>query len=364
RSLTNTGQHIPSLLGSSVFTPNSPIINMSSLLEEGYINSISSCFPYSISSEHFQEIPLDIKVLQYSNTGPRPSVCEKQKTDSSSIVVDLEGSSNQDTQMMTPMEMKRTKRDGSCLSSAESKDSKRARPKPRNGSVNFKKTEKKKSKDDKKNKQKRDTEAPLTGYVHVRARRGQATDRHSLAERVRRERISERLKLLQSLVPGCDRVTSKALMLDEIINYVQSLQYQVEFLSLKIASMSLTVHDFGGLDFNCLKPEETSNLASQLPPVQLPLHSPSPTAVADITTSFTSANGYPLVDSSVSHLQQEQRPSAFCQNQHTSGSKNLSSDQSLFSLYQSVTTMYCIAFIGLDTSISFKREKRRKSSEQ
>ncbi|GAB2234640.1 hypothetical protein Drorol1_Dr00003898 [Drosera rotundifolia] len=75
-------------------------------------------------------------------------------------------------------------------------------------------------------------------YIHVRARRGQATDSHSLAERVRREKISERMKLLQDLVPGCNKVTGKALMLDEIINYVQSLQKQVEFLSMKLASLN------------------------------------------------------------------------------------------------------------------------------
>ncbi|KAK0573205.1 hypothetical protein LWI29_004330 [Acer saccharum] len=46
-----------------------------------------------------------------------------------------------------------------------------------------------------------------SGYVHVRARRGQATDSHSLAERVRRQKISVRMKLLQSLVPGCDKKT-------------------------------------------------------------------------------------------------------------------------------------------------------------
>ncbi|KAK8521720.1 hypothetical protein V6N13_021803 [Hibiscus sabdariffa] len=77
---------------------------------------------------------------------------------------------------------------------------------------------------------------PPKDYIHVRARRGQATDSHSLAERVRREKISERMKLLQNLVPGCNKVTGKALMLDEIINYVQSLQRQVEFLSMKLAS--------------------------------------------------------------------------------------------------------------------------------
>ncbi|URE48645.1 Helix-loop-helix DNA-binding domain [Musa troglodytarum] len=78
----------------------------------------------------------------------------------------------------------------------------------------------------------------LAGCIHVRARRGEATDSHSLAERVRREKISERMTVLQSLVPGCEKVTGKALMLDEIINYVQSLQNQVEFLSMKLASLS------------------------------------------------------------------------------------------------------------------------------
>ncbi|GAB4851854.1 hypothetical protein Ancab_031253 [Ancistrocladus abbreviatus] len=79
---------------------------------------------------------------------------------------------------------------------------------------------------------------PPKDYIHVRARRGQATDSHSLAERVRREKISERMKFLQDLVPGCNKVTGKAVVLDEIINYVQSLQRQVEFLSMKLATVN------------------------------------------------------------------------------------------------------------------------------
>ncbi|THU48259.1 hypothetical protein C4D60_Mb09t24360 [Musa balbisiana] len=55
---------------------------------------------------------------------------------------------------------------------------------------------------------------------------------------VRREKINERMKLLQGLVPGCSKVTGKAVMLDEIINYVQSLQQQVEFLSMKLAAIN------------------------------------------------------------------------------------------------------------------------------
>ncbi|CAI5537071.1 unnamed protein product [Closterium sp. Naga37s-1] len=75
------------------------------------------------------------------------------------------------------------------------------------------------------------------GVGHGRARRGQATDSHSIAERVRREKISERMSVLQSLVPTCAKVTGKAMILDEIINYVRSLQLQVELLSSKLSAM-------------------------------------------------------------------------------------------------------------------------------
>ncbi|KAL5754627.1 hypothetical protein ACOSP7_022847 [Xanthoceras sorbifolium] len=75
-------------------------------------------------------------------------------------------------------------------------------------------------------------------YIHVRARRGQATDSHSLAERARREKISNKMKCLQDLVPGCSKIIGKAGVLDEIINYVQSLQSQVEFLSMKLATQN------------------------------------------------------------------------------------------------------------------------------
>ncbi|KAK4344423.1 hypothetical protein RND71_037517 [Anisodus tanguticus] len=65
----------------------------------------------------------------------------------------------------------------------------------------------------------------------VRARRGQATDPHSIAERLRRERIAERMKSLQELVPNGNK-TDKASMLDEIIDYVRFLQLQVKVLSM------------------------------------------------------------------------------------------------------------------------------------
>ncbi|KAI7743523.1 hypothetical protein M8C21_020965 [Ambrosia artemisiifolia] len=72
---------------------------------------------------------------------------------------------------------------------------------------------------------------PAQPRQKVRARRGQATDPHSIAERLRRERIAERMKSLQELVPNANK-TDKASMLDEIIDYVKFLQLQVKVLSM------------------------------------------------------------------------------------------------------------------------------------
>ncbi|KAF6170259.1 hypothetical protein GIB67_013234 [Kingdonia uniflora] len=69
------------------------------------------------------------------------------------------------------------------------------------------------------------------GKPRARARRGQATDPHSIAERLRREKIAERMKNLQELVPNSNK-TDKASMLDEIIEYVKFLQLQVKVLSM------------------------------------------------------------------------------------------------------------------------------------
>ncbi|KAG5083436.1 hypothetical protein JHK84_053474 [Glycine max] len=161
-------------------------------------------------------------------------------------------------------------------------------------------------------------------YVHVRVRRGQATDSHSLAERARREKINARMKLLQELVPGCDKVglimapsgiteifnkfssirnifyqsitgiprippvikappsineqatelggiftiSGTAMVLDEIINHVQSLQRQVEILSMKLAAVNPRM-DFS-LD-SLLATDGASLVDSNLPSMVTPL---------------------------------------------------------------------------------------------
>ncbi|KAL8502513.1 hypothetical protein ACS0TY_021594 [Phlomoides rotata] len=76
----------------------------------------------------------------------------------------------------------------------------------------------------------------------VRAKRGQATDPHSIAERLRRERIAERMKALQELVPNGNK-TDKASMLDEIIDYVKFLRLQVKVLSVSRLGGAAAVPD-------------------------------------------------------------------------------------------------------------------------
>ncbi|XP_060216891.1 transcription factor bHLH80-like isoform X1 [Lycium barbarum] len=65
----------------------------------------------------------------------------------------------------------------------------------------------------------------------VRAKRGCATHPRSIAERVRRTRISDRIRKLQELVPNMDKQTNTADMLEEAVGYVKFLQKQIQELT-------------------------------------------------------------------------------------------------------------------------------------
>ncbi|KAK4773581.1 hypothetical protein SAY87_028600 [Trapa incisa] len=65
----------------------------------------------------------------------------------------------------------------------------------------------------------------------IRAKRGFATHPRSIAERVRRTKISERIRKLQDLVPSMDKQTNTAEMLDSAVEYIKDLQEQVKILS-------------------------------------------------------------------------------------------------------------------------------------
>ncbi|XP_066370337.1 transcription factor PHYTOCHROME INTERACTING FACTOR-LIKE 13-like isoform X10 [Miscanthus floridulus] len=62
------------------------------------------------------------------------------------------------------------------------------------------------------------------------ARRSRAAEVHNLSERKRRDRINEKMRALQELIPHCNKQTDKASMLDEAIEYLKSLQLQVQMM--------------------------------------------------------------------------------------------------------------------------------------
>ncbi|XP_031099334.1 transcription factor bHLH130-like [Ipomoea triloba] len=65
----------------------------------------------------------------------------------------------------------------------------------------------------------------------VRAKRGCATHPRSIAERVRRTRISDRMRKLQELVPNMDKQTNTADMLDLAVDYIKDLEQKVKRLA-------------------------------------------------------------------------------------------------------------------------------------
>ncbi|KAF9622155.1 hypothetical protein IFM89_030013 [Coptis chinensis] len=62
-------------------------------------------------------------------------------------------------------------------------------------------------------------------------RRSRAAEVHNLSERRRRDRINEKMRALQELIPHCNK-SDKALMLDEAIEYLKSLQLQVQMMGM------------------------------------------------------------------------------------------------------------------------------------
>ncbi|MBA0654476.1 hypothetical protein Goklo_021478 [Gossypium klotzschianum] len=71
-------------------------------------------------------------------------------------------------------------------------------------------------------------------------KRSRAAEVHNLSERIwmelhkqrRRDRINEKMRALQELIPNCNKV-DKASMLDEAIEYLKTLQLQVQIMSMR-----------------------------------------------------------------------------------------------------------------------------------
>ncbi|KAK8688584.1 hypothetical protein V6N13_087342 [Hibiscus sabdariffa] len=65
----------------------------------------------------------------------------------------------------------------------------------------------------------------------ISTKRSRAAEVHNLSERRRRDRINEKMRALQELIPRCNK-SDKASMLDDAIEYLKSLQLQVQMMSM------------------------------------------------------------------------------------------------------------------------------------
>ncbi|KAL1550084.1 transcription factor PIF1-like [Salvia divinorum] len=74
-------------------------------------------------------------------------------------------------------------------------------------------------------------EGKKQGCGSASTKRSRAAEVHNLSERRRRDRINEKMRALQELIPRCNK-SDKASMLDEAIEYLKSLQLQVQMMSM------------------------------------------------------------------------------------------------------------------------------------
>ncbi|XP_010525635.1 PREDICTED: transcription factor PIF4 isoform X2 [Tarenaya hassleriana] len=118
-------------------------------------------------------------------------------------------------------------------------------------------------------------------------RRSRAAEVHNLSERKRRDRINERMRALQELIPHCSK-TDKASILDEAIDYLKSLQLQLQVMWMG-SGMAANQMMFQGM-----QPPYLPRMGMQMPSsFQNPMHLPR----------------FPVMDRSTS-----QNPGLVCQN--------------------------------------------------
>ncbi|GJN36110.1 hypothetical protein PR202_gb24946 [Eleusine coracana subsp. coracana] len=71
-------------------------------------------------------------------------------------------------------------------------------------------------------------------------KRTRTAEVHNLSERRRRDRINEKMRALQELIPNCNKI-DKASMLEEAIEYLKTLQLQVQMMSMGTAAAGMCV---------------------------------------------------------------------------------------------------------------------------
>ncbi|KAJ6736080.1 TRANSCRIPTION FACTOR PIF1-RELATED [Salix viminalis] len=99
-------------------------------------------------------------------------------------------------------------------------------------------------------------------------RRSRAAEVHNLSERRRRDRINEKMRALQELIPHCYK-TDKASMLDEAIEYLKSLQLQLQVMWMGSGMAPMV---FPGVQH--FMSRMGMGMAPPLPSMQNPMHLP------------------------------------------------------------------------------------------
>ncbi|XP_057805536.1 transcription factor UNE10-like [Salvia miltiorrhiza] len=92
---------------------------------------------------------------------------------------------------------------------------------------------------------------------------------HNQSERRRRDKINERMKTLQKLVPNSSK-TDKASMLDEVIDYMKQLQAQVHMISrMNLPSMMMPLAMQQQFQMSMMNPAMGMGMAMPMP---MPMH--------------------------------------------------------------------------------------------
>uniref|UniRef100_A0ACD5X7Y7 Uncharacterized protein n=1 Tax=Avena sativa TaxID=4498 RepID=A0ACD5X7Y7_AVESA len=133
------------------------------------------------------------------------------------------------------------------------------------------------------------TEVTKSSRRHGSKRRSRAAEVHNQSERRRRDRINEKMRSLQELIPHCNKA-DKASILDEAIEYLKSLQMQVQimWMTTGMAPMMFPgAHQFMppmavGMNSACMPAAQGLNQMARLPYMNhsMPNHIPMNSSAA------------------------------------------------------------------------------------
>ncbi|KAL1203223.1 putative transcription factor [Cardamine amara subsp. amara] len=153
--------------------------------------------------------------------------------------------------------------------------------------------------DERKRTERKETIVAIQGTEEARgstsSKRSRVTEMHNLSERKRREKINERMKTLQELIPRCNK-NDKASMLDDVIDYVKTLQMQVQMLSMGYGLMPPMMYDANTQRFIPHMPVMGTMGMNRLPPfVPFPgTPFPRKARTAGLNPSYPALQHYPF----------------------------------------------------------------------